>query len=60
MTPIVLGQYFRSFLVKLSMIESQLGHLCLGGVYLPMVPGNLVPVRVALLSLLLPSRRPRR
>ncbi|KAJ3556520.1 hypothetical protein NM688_g1985 [Phlebia brevispora] len=30
MTPIVLGQYFRSFLVKLCMIETQLGHLCLG------------------------------
>ncbi|KAF7793389.1 hypothetical protein EIP86_004501 [Pleurotus ostreatoroseus] len=30
MTPAVLGQYFRSFLVKLCMIETQLGHLCLG------------------------------
>lgn len=26
-----LSQYFRSFLVKLSMIESQLGQLCLDG-----------------------------
>jgi mitotic spindle assembly checkpoint protein MAD2B len=31
MTPSSLGQYFRSFLVKLSMIESQLGQMHLGG-----------------------------
>lgn len=26
-----LGQYFRSFLVKLNMVESQLGQMYLGG-----------------------------
>jgi mitotic spindle assembly checkpoint protein MAD2B len=31
MSPSTLGQYFRSFLVKLSMIEAQLGQLELGG-----------------------------
>lgn len=31
MTPSSLGQYFRSFLVKLNMIESQLGQMYLGG-----------------------------
>ncbi|PSS05452.1 hypothetical protein PHLCEN_2v3832 [Hermanssonia centrifuga] len=36
MSSVVLGQYFRSFLVKLCMVESQLGHLCLGGERLPL------------------------
>jgi hypothetical protein len=31
MTPATLGSYFRAFLVKLNMIESQLGLLELGG-----------------------------
>lgn len=31
MTTATVGKYFRSFLVKLSMIESQLGRLDLGG-----------------------------
>ena len=31
MKPAVLSQYFRSFLVKLNMIEAQLGQMYLGG-----------------------------
>jgi hypothetical protein len=31
MTPSALGNYFRAFLVKLNMIECQLGHLDWGG-----------------------------
>jgi mitotic spindle assembly checkpoint protein MAD2B len=31
MTPSSLGQHFRSFLVKLNMIESQIGQMYLGG-----------------------------
>lgn len=33
MTAPLLGQYFRSFLIKLSMMESQLGQLGLGGTH---------------------------
>ena len=31
MSSTVLGQYFRAFLVKLNMVESQLGQMDLGG-----------------------------
>lgn len=34
MTPSSLAQYFRSFLVKLNMIESQIGQMYLGGEFL--------------------------
>lgn len=35
MSSLALGQYFRSFLVKLSMIEAQLGQRYLGGISWP-------------------------
>ena len=35
MSPVSLTQYFRSFLVKLSMIEAQMGQLHLGGELCP-------------------------
>lgn len=35
MTPADLGQYLRAFLVKLCMLESQLGHLSEGAVVSP-------------------------
>jgi mitotic spindle assembly checkpoint protein MAD2B len=49
MSPISLGQYFRSFLVKLSMIESQLGELGIGGsprfsLYIYIYICNIVPL----------------
>ena len=31
MSDVSLGQYFRSFLIKLNMIEAQLGQMYLGG-----------------------------
>lgn len=37
-TPSVLGQYFRAFMIKLSMIESQLGQLSLGGMVFSRYP----------------------
>jgi len=43
MTPATLGQYFRSFLVKLSMIESQLAPMDVGGISgLPMFSSVLM------------------
>jgi mitotic spindle assembly checkpoint protein MAD2B len=40
-----LGQYFRSFLVRLSMIESQLGPLDLGGEHpsFSLPPSSFIP-----------------
>ena len=35
MSAVILGQHFRSFLIKLSMIEAQLGPQPLGGLYIP-------------------------
>lgn len=53
----VLGQYFRSFLIKLSMVESQLGQLGLGGmsVRAQIHPDNLTQLMNAKMTSHLPS-----